>query len=181
MLDWQTLVTEHGPGVWRTAYRILADHADALDCYQETFLAVHRSPPKRDVVDWGAYLGALAARRAIDRLRERQRTRVATRVLENEFTARTAAPDPADQAVAGELMDRIRQVLADVPERQAEVFWLSCIDGFSHQQIAQQLNVTPGTVRMLLHRARGALKAALGSAYIQTEMHDESKSTTERQ
>jgi DNA-directed RNA polymerase specialized sigma24 family protein len=59
MLDWQKLVTEHGPGVWRTTYRILADHADALDCYQETFLAIHRSPPSKPVLDWGAYLGRL--------------------------------------------------------------------------------------------------------------------------
>jgi RNA polymerase sigma-70 factor (ECF subfamily) len=169
MLDWQELVTKYGPGVWRTAYRILADHADALDCYQETFLAIHRSQPKRLVEDWAAYLGALAARRAIDRLRERQRIRAATQALETEFHSRAAMPDPADEAVAAELLDRIRQVLSKLPDRQADVFWLSCIEGFSHHQIGAQLGVTPAAVRMLLHRARGAIQAALGAAYVNTE------------
>jgi hypothetical protein len=67
MLDWEQLVTEHGPRVWRTAYRILANHADAMDCYQETFLDVHRSPPKSPVADWPAYFGALPlVERSID-------------------------------------------------------------------------------------------------------------------
>jgi hypothetical protein len=37
MTDWQAIVAEHGPKVWRTAYRILADHNDALDCYRKRF------------------------------------------------------------------------------------------------------------------------------------------------
>ena len=39
MTDWPAIVRRHGPTVWRTAYRLLNDHADAADCFQETFLS----------------------------------------------------------------------------------------------------------------------------------------------
>jgi RNA polymerase sigma factor (sigma-70 family) len=110
--------------------------------------------------------GALAARRAVDRLRQRQRLKVVSKALEALPPPYTSV-GPAEQAVANELMDRIRQLLVQLPDRQADVFWLSCIEGYSHQQISLQLRVTPATVRLLLHRARSALQAALGPAYIE--------------
>src|SRR5687767_8295772 len=39
MADWAAILAEHGPRVWRTAFRVLNHSADAHDCYQETFLA----------------------------------------------------------------------------------------------------------------------------------------------
>jgi RNA polymerase sigma factor (sigma-70 family) len=161
MLDWEQLITEHGPRVWRTAYRILANHADAMDCYQETFLAVHRNPPKSAVADWAAYLGALAARRAIDRLREIQRRRTLAKSLEVESPFANAGSDPEAEAVANELMDGIWLTLTELPDRQAKVFWLISIEWASQESVSEQFRITPAAVRMLLHRARAALRAAL--------------------
>jgi RNA polymerase sigma-70 factor (ECF subfamily) len=161
MNDWEAIVAEHGPKVWRIAYRILADHADALDSYQETFLSAFRPPLRGPVLDWGAYLTTLAARRAIDRLRDRQRRRVLAIAIEQAPAPLARDPDPADAAAAAELMDRVRGTLAELPERQAEVFWLSCVEGLSHDRIAAQLGTTPGAVRVLVHRARAGLAAAL--------------------
>ena len=161
MTDWTAIVAEHGPRVWRVAYRVLADHADALDCYQETFLAAHRSAPGVAVRDWGAYLVALAARRAIDRLRERTRVRALVTALESVPAPAARGPGPADQAAAAELMDRVRRALVHLPDRQAEVFWVACVEGVPHDRIADQMRVTPGAVRVLLHRARAGLAEAL--------------------
>lgn len=159
MTDWATIVADHGPRVWRTAYRLLNRHADALDCYQETFLAAHRASGKEAVRDWAAYLTALATRRAIDRIRERERMNVALAALARATPA--DAPDPADEAAAAESMARVRAGLAQLPDRQADVFWLSCVEGLPHDAIAAQLKTSPGAVRVLLHRARTALAAIL--------------------
>lgn len=161
MIDWDKLVAEHGPKVWRTVYRLLADHAEALDCYQDTFLALRRSPPQRPVVNWEAFLTALAARRAIDRLRQRKRQRTLLAALEHAPPPASRSADPADELAAAELLDRVRGALAELPDRQAEVFWLSCVDGLPHAEIAAQLRVSSGAVRAILHRARTALSAAL--------------------
>ena len=63
-------------------------------------------------------------------------------------------PDPADQAIAIELTDQVRRALVGLADRQAEVFWLSCVEGQSHEQVAAQLQATPAAIRVLLHRAR---------------------------
>ena len=76
MTDWPLILAEHGATVWRTVYRLLDHHADALDCYQETFLAAWRFAEREPVVDWASFLISLATRRAMDRLRQRYRERV---------------------------------------------------------------------------------------------------------
>lgn len=164
MTDWQAVITEHGPKVWRTVYRLLANHADALDCYQETFLSAHRAGPVQPVLDWGGYLTTLAARRAIDRLRERGQSRALVTSLEHTVESAGREPDPVEQAAATELMDRVRRALTELPDRQAEVLWMSCVEGFAHDRIAELLRITPGAVRVLLHRARTGLAAGLATA-----------------
>src|SRR5262249_36630606 len=71
------------------------------------------------------------------------------------------AESPPGHAGARELMDRVRAGLAGLPDKQAEVFWLSCVEGLSHQQISGRMEVPPGEVRVLLHRARTRLRAGL--------------------
>src|SRR5262245_55164280 len=125
MADWGAIVAEHGPQVWRTAFRTLNHYADAQDCYQDAFLAACQITP-RDAADWGRILTCLATRKAIDRLRARVRS------------ARTgpldAAPepatndDPARSVRLAELIDRLRAAIAELPGKQAEVVWLSCVE-----------------------------------------------------
>src|SRR5262249_51831611 len=88
MVEWAALVAEHGPRVWRTAFRILNHHADAHDCYQDAFLAAWQITP-RDPADWRRILVCLATRKAIDRLRARVRS-ARTKPLD-------AAPEPATE------------------------------------------------------------------------------------
>lgn len=169
MPDWKAIEARHGPDVWRVVYRVLAHHADAWDCYQEVFLEAIRSAPRTAVRDWGAYLGTLAARRAIDRLRRRVRQREHTRTLEQVPTPSAADPSPHEQLAADELMGRVREAMTALPGRQAEVFWLSCVEGLRHEQIAAQLRTTAGAVRMLLNRARSALSESLNGVPLRSE------------
>ena len=133
MSDWPSILAEHGAAVWRTVYRVLNDHADALDCYQETFIAAWRLAEREPVLEWRSLLVSLATRRAIDRLRQRIRARARFSALDAVPEPATTADCPVHRAGASELLGRVRQALARLPEKQAEVFWLSCIEGQSHQ------------------------------------------------
>src|SRR5262245_50244770 len=73
MTDWEAIVREHGRAVWRTAWRVLADHADADDCLQEAFVDAVELSRRQPVRHWGRLLTRLAAARALDRLRRRLR------------------------------------------------------------------------------------------------------------
>src|SRR5262245_27933190 len=161
MIDWGAILAEHGSTVWRTVYRLLDHHDDALDCYQETFLAAFRFAHAQTIADWPALLVSLATRRAIDRLRQRCRSGRRSLPLDTVPEPSSEVDGPLQQARANELMERVRKVMAELPEKQAEVFWLSCLEGLSHQQIAEQMQIPPGEVRVLLHRARARLGTML--------------------
>jgi RNA polymerase sigma factor (sigma-70 family) len=166
MVDWASILAEHGLRVWRTVYRLLDHDADALDCYQETFLAALRVADPGSIADWPSFLVTLATRRAMDRLRQRYRSQARFVGLDTVPEPSSDADDPLLQAQASELMDRLRRGMAELPEKQAEVFWLSCIEGLSHQEIAGRLRLPPGELRVLLHRARAGLAAYLNPDWL---------------
>lgn len=167
MTDWRTILAEHGPAVWRTVYRLLGHHADAFDCYQDTFLAAWRYAQRRPVTDWAPFLTSLATRRAMDRLRQRYRDRRRVAPLD-DHPEPSSQDSPTDHASAGELMDRVRAGMVGLPGKQAEVFWASCVEGLSHQAISDRMEIPPGEVRVLLHRARERLGAILGHGRLPT-------------
>jgi RNA polymerase sigma factor (sigma-70 family) len=53
--------------------------------------------------------------------------------------------------------------LADLDGPQAQVFCLACLEGFSYEQIAEELGVTVNHVGVLLHRARSSLQERLSA------------------
>jgi RNA polymerase sigma-70 factor (ECF subfamily) len=161
MTDWPLILAEHGPAVWRTVYRLLGHEADALDCYQEAFLAAWRYAERQPVADWAPFLTSLATRRAMDRLRQRYRNRAHVIAIDGLPEPTSEAESPLQHAQARELMGRVREGMAELPDKQAEVFWLSCVEGLPHQQIADRMEIPPGEVRVLLHRARRHLRGVL--------------------
>jgi RNA polymerase sigma-70 factor (ECF subfamily) len=161
MIDWELILADHGPRVWRTVYRLLDHDADALDCYQETFLAALQVPDLENIEDWSSFLVTLAMRRAMDRLRQRYRSRGSCVAIDTVPEPSGKVDNPLERAQANELMNRVRRGMAELPEKQAEVFWLSCLEGLSNHQIAGHMHVPTGEVRVLLYRARRRLGAIL--------------------
>ncbi len=172
------ILAEHGATVWRTVYRLLDHHADALDCYQETFLAAWRFAEREPVADWPSFLISLATRRAMDRLRQRYRDRARVIALDSLGEPSSEAECPVKHACAREFMDRVREGVAELPDKQAQVFWLSCVEGLSHEQISGHMEIPPGEVRVLLHRARTRLSAILDRGASKRE-DNERKSATQ--
>jgi RNA polymerase sigma factor (sigma-70 family) len=164
MVDWNGIVATHGPLVWRTAYRLLGRYDDALDCCQETFLAAYRAAGSASVDDWPAFLASLATRRAIDQLRRRVRIRGRFSSLDDAPEPTAPGSSPAEQAAGAERLEQVRLLLGQLSAKQAQVFWLSAVENLPHAAIACQMGISDGEVRVLLHRARVRLRAALESA-----------------
>jgi RNA polymerase sigma-70 factor (ECF subfamily) len=165
MPNWEKIVAEEGPTVWQTLWRLLSDRADVEDCFQETFVSALNLSRREAVTSWRAVLIRLATARGMDRLRQRYRSvpRFSESVDQAALPLRSvnepAAKDagPVEQAVVAELSERLRQALAKLPERQAEAFYLFAIDGWTHREIAAQLQMTENTVGVNIHRARTKL------------------------
>lgn len=160
MPDWAEIIERDGASVWRTAYRLLGNRADADECFQEAFLAALEVARREPVRDWGALLRHLASSRAVDRLRRRYRQ--GNWSLPVDFDALPGAgPIPSRAAEAAEISEALRAALAELPLRQAEVFCLHHLEDRSYREIAQDLEISVVSVGVLLHRARRRLRQIL--------------------
>lgn len=69
--------------------------------------------------------------------------------------------DSDDRLLAEGLADQIKESLEALPSRQREVVMLRDIDGLSGQEVSEALDISEANQRVLLHRGRGRLRAAL--------------------
>jgi RNA polymerase sigma-70 factor, ECF subfamily len=156
MTYWDQIVDEHGPFVFRLARRILGPGPDAEDVVQEVFLEVFRFWQKRKVENLVGLFRRIATHRALDRLRRRRRTDPL-----NMIEVSDPSDGPLDKAVAGELAERLRNAISQLPDRQAVVFSLRYFDDRSYEQIAEILGIEPNAVGVALHKARIKLQSLL--------------------
>ena len=164
MPHWQSIVENHAGLVWQTIRRLLDHEADAADCFQDTFLAAFEASRVKPVTAWPAFLVKIATNRALDRLRRYDRERRRTGGDRDVIAAIAAQAMPHEQAEERELLGRLRQAVAGLPEDQAEVFWMAMFEPLSHADIAAALGITPNHVGVLLHRARKTVQSRLLSA-----------------
>lgn len=157
MIAWERFVEEFGPMVYRTAFRIVGQNADAEDVVQDVFFEVYRLWEHRSISNWEALLRTLATRRAIDFLRRCG----ATQQIPTDLVGRS--DDPVAKVIGRDLEAMLRRAIAKLPRQQAAVLTLSQLENQSHDQIASMLGITPGAVATALHKARQRLKADIAT------------------
>jgi RNA polymerase sigma-70 factor (ECF subfamily) len=154
--DWDRIVREHGPMVFATAWRILGHAADAEDVVQEVFLQVHQLSQQAPVRYWVGLLRRLSTCRALDRLRQRRTT-----VSLDSLSLSSAGPAPDASLLEQELAERLRQAIAQLPQRESAVFCMRYFEDLSYEQIAEALRIRIGAVATALHKARAKLETFL--------------------
>lgn len=167
---------EHGPAVWQTAYRLLANHNDAADCFQETFLAAFEIAGREPVRNVPGLLVRLATTRAIDRLRQRNRLEQ-RRADSSDREEATTEADPLDQAHTNELASQLREQITRLPPQEARVFCLRYLNEMSYRQIARELSIAINVVGVSLYRAKARLRAALAAAQTEDDEVSNAKET----
>jgi RNA polymerase sigma-70 factor (ECF subfamily) len=154
------LADQYGRMVFATAHRILDNTHDAEDVLQQVFLKLFRtwgSKIKPEVIrDWGAYLRTMATRTALDLLRAKKQRRWREMPLDEDDPPKELMSSGA--SAIEEKMDRLRQALAALPERDAQVFTMRYLGEFSYEAIATQMGLSINLVGVILHRARKTLR-----------------------
>ncbi|MDB4953013.1 MAG: polymerase, sigma-24 subunit, subfamily [Myxococcales bacterium] len=122
---------------------------EAADLVQETFaIALERLPQLADVAAFPGWLLAIARNRSIDHVRARKPT--------NELV---------EIPVAASRSAEVAQVLAALralPEAYQETMILRLVEGMTGPEIAEQTGLSPGSVRVNLHRGMALLRDHLG-------------------
>ncbi len=156
--DFDRLYEATYPRIFRTLASMLGDVAAAEDCTQDAFLKAFRAWEtwSRDV-PVEAWLHRIAINTAISYKR-----RHALREL-GEMVRRLGRPvvdDPADHALAGDLLHELRRL----PARQAAAIVLRHVHGYTNREIAAALGVPESTVAARLMTAKRTLRARLSGS-----------------
>lgn len=156
--DFDALFLAHYEGVYRLLYRIVGAREDAEDLAQETFLRLTRQRfPAGRVHNVRAWLYRVATNLAYNLLRgESRRAR-----RQEQFGAQTTpeTDDPAGAALVADERIVVRRILARLPQKQAQLLLLRHA-GLSYRELADAMEIAPGSVGTLLARAEAAFEKA---------------------
>jgi RNA polymerase sigma-70 factor (ECF subfamily) len=156
------LVEEYSATLYRVAYSVTRNAADAEDVVQETFLRVLRHLNKLgEVRDYRVWLVRIAWNLVLDRKR-RAKSRPQTDDFEEVARVLPATDLSAERlAITGQRYAHILGLIDTLPAREREVLLLSAVKELSTVEIALVLKTTESTIRSRLYRARHALAALL--------------------
>ncbi len=160
MHDWKEILDDNSLGVWKTVCRLIDDHCDAQDCFQDVFTTAFEISCRQSVDNMGGLLQHIAVRKSIDRLRKTTAQRYMHSPLEAD-TACSKDVSPARDCERGELASRLTEALAAIPAVEAEVFCLFHISDVPYSKIAEITGIKKNAVGVYLQRAREKLSRQL--------------------
>jgi len=157
------------------ARHLLGPDQDLEDVVQESFAAALRALPRFDgrsrLKTW---LFSILHNKVSDLIAARTRARSREEPLGEDplagaFDERGGwrqppvdrLPSPESRAYSKELRGSLAEAVDRLPPMQREVFLLRDVQGFAGKEVCNILDIKPTHQRVLLHRARVALRAAL--------------------
>lgn len=154
----ELLYNEHAGRIYALCLRLKAgDRSDATELMQDVFIrAWRRLSTFRGECALSSWLHRLAVNTMLENARSDSR-RIA-RVLPMDDTSRLAG---AARSSGADLKMDMESAIASLPRGARLAFVLHDVEGYQHQEIAQQLSVSVGTVKAQLHRARRLLRERL--------------------
>lgn len=145
--------------------RVVRRAEDAEDLVQETFVKVFRALDRYDVErPFSAWIFTIASRLAIDHLRRRRVQTVSLSVSdpgsgeERTMDVEDTGLKPDEITSNREEESATSQLIDSLPEHYRIVVLLRHQQELSYEEIAEALNLSLGTVKARIHRARALLK-----------------------
>jgi RNA polymerase sigma-70 factor, ECF subfamily len=160
--------------LYRTAWSVLRNRADAEDAVQDGYLkafaAIDNFAGASSLSTW---LTRIVLNEALGRRRSAQHKLSQLRAQsvaliddyrENLMGGSAAPSSPEVDAARGQIASLLEQAIADLPEAFRIVFMLREVEGLSVEETAEALQIAPPTVKTRLLRARRRLQTALAPA-----------------
>ncbi len=166
------LVRRYRNQITNYVYRMTNDYDLAVDLAQETFLRVYRAADRyQSSYAFSTYIYRIATNLAISELRRRKRRRLVSLTgffQEREQGGEPAELDPADvrplqdvTLVSEERRAAVGRAIASLPEKYRAPLVLRDIEERSYEEIAGILEMSEGTVKSRISRARAFLRDKL--------------------
>jgi RNA polymerase sigma-70 factor (ECF subfamily) len=154
------LVRRHLRAAHALAASILDSEDDADDVCQDAMVtALDRIEQCKDPRRFEGWLMAIVRNCAFARLRA---PGVKRREALDDTSVGSNGRNPEHEAMHAELMRDVQCALTTLTELQRRVLVLHDLEGWRHSEIGDELSISTGSSRVLLHKARRALRSALG-------------------
>lgn len=147
----------HGDTVYRSAYRLTGNRADAEDVTQEVFLRLRAAVTgfTGTGAQFPAWLRRVAVRQALVHLRTAKRRREVS--AEGVMGLLAASDTPLERL-------SLDAALARLSDEHRTVFLLKEVEGYDHAEIASLCDISVANSEVRLHRARRQLRELLGGS-----------------
>lgn len=159
--DWARIVEEQQGRVYRLAYRLTGNAADAEDLTHDVFVRIFNSLHTYTQGNFDGWVTRITMNLFRDRWRRKKRILIEPAQDDDLAALGTASPSSEDAWAAASLDVDVRAAVAALPEAYRAAVVLCDLEGMGYEQAAEVLGVKLGTVRSRLHRGRALLRVSL--------------------
>jgi len=171
---WEQIVNEQSDRVFRLAYRLTGNIHDAEDLTQDVFVKVFRALANFEPRNVEGWLHRITTNEFLDQVRRKQRIKMVALPETNDRRLADNAHErrPERAFEHRNLGDDVQEALARLSPQMRAAVVLRDMEGLSYEEIAATLNISSGTVRSRIHRARAALRKELAHRDPQASLAD---------
>jgi len=150
------LYNRYAPRVYAVVRRLAGDDALAEDWAQEAWVrAIRALPGFRGEARFSTWLHRIAVNSALHGRRWRERR------TKSEVALSPSLPSNATRSEQTTLRVTLEQAMQALPDGMRQVLVLHDVEGYTHEEIATFLGVTPGTSKSQLFKARARMRRLL--------------------
>ena len=161
--DWADVVARYADVVYTMAYRLTGDDEEARDLAQDVLIRLHKGLARYREGNFEGWLYRTTVNAFRDRLRKRKRLREDVLADQVEPPGMRTGRIVEEAVQQQELYEIVQRSLVKLPPEYREAVVLRDLEGRSYDEIADILEIPPGTVRSRIHRGREALRQLLES------------------
>jgi RNA polymerase sigma-70 factor, ECF subfamily len=172
---WDRLVSLYAPLLYHWCRRWKLQEEDLADVFQEVFktLVVHLAEFRkdRDGATFRGWLFTITRNKVLDHFRKRSHdeagggTEAAMRLA--QLPAPDGAPDPEEAEEVRRLYHRgLELIRGEFEEKTWQAFWRTAVEGRTPRDVAVELSMTSGAVRVAKSRVLQRLREELGDAVL---------------
>jgi RNA polymerase sigma-70 factor (ECF subfamily) len=158
----EELVNEYQKMVFNVAYKLLRDREDAADATQEAFIKAYKALDSfRQDSKFSTWVCSIVTNASYDILRKKKRNKTQPLYYENDeeenelpLPDENESIDPLKMATKTELRKYLLKAIDSLESEHREIVILRELNDYSYKEISDELNISIGTVKSRLSRAR---------------------------
>jgi RNA polymerase sigma-70 factor, ECF subfamily len=178
----EDLIARSYRAAYTLALRLLRNPDDAAEATQESYIRMVRGLKRfREVGAFPTWLFKIVSNVCMTEIRKRNRRAVpmemSTVDTDDNPSADQAPIDVAEAAIGHVFWEKLEAKVQELPEAYRTVVILRDVYGLSGEDAGEILGITPGAVKVRLHRARRKLRDELATQFPEWAQGDGEKET----